>query len=73
MTARILDSSFQLPNITATPRDLSARPMLEREASRLYDSGRPGGAFRGLAFALALEFGIVLVGFSGWGLWHFLR
>jgi len=73
MTARILDSSFQLPNITAAPRDLNTRTMLEREAGRLYDSGRPRGAFRGLAFALALEFGIVLVGFSSWGLWRLLR
>jgi hypothetical protein len=73
MTARIHDSSFQLPNITAAPRDFNARPLLHRDECHLYDAGRPGGAFRGLAIALALEFAIALVGFSGWSLWHLLR
>lgn len=73
MTARILDSSFRLPNITAAPRDLNTSSPLDREAWRLYDAGRPAGALRGFAFALALEFAIALVGFSSWNLWRLLR
>lgn len=73
MTARIFDSAFHLPDLTAAPRDLDARSLPHQDPHRLYDAAHPAGALRGLAFALAIEFGVVLVGFSGWNLWRLLR
>ncbi|MGB6131234.1 MAG: hypothetical protein WCC14_14305 [Acidobacteriaceae bacterium] len=70
MSARSLDSTFRFPNLTSLPRDADLRTLPDREPPF---SDRPLGAFRGLAFALALECAIALVGFSSWHLWHLLR
>lgn len=66
MLARTIDSSLQLPNLTAGPANdrLSDIPQLEISDHL--------GAIRGLFYAIVFQAILGLLFLAGWGLWRLL-
>ena len=69
MDAHLVDTNFTFPELAAGPLD----DEWFDEPRMAPATDEPMGALRGLAAAIMIQIGIVLLGIMGWQVWHFFR
>ncbi|MGA8529755.1 MAG: hypothetical protein WB622_08575 [Acidobacteriaceae bacterium] len=71
MDAHSINTDFAFPELAA--RLLDENEIVSDTLDFPPNGDEPLGIFRGLVAALAIQFGVLLLGLLGWQLWRFLR